>query len=703
VAPDIFGAGTSVSGDTAAVSSQGKNSYEGAVYIFERNAGGPEKWGQVKEIQPSDGAPGNYFEAVSLSRDTLAVGAAGNNSRGAVYIFERNTGGTENWGQVKKLTNSDSVFKDGFGGSVCLEGDTLIAAAYNKGTNTGAVYVFERNAGGTENWGQVKELTASDGARGDYFGAPVSLSSNTLVAGAQGKNSYKGAAYIFERNAGGTENWGEIKELTASDGTANDAFGFGVAISGDIVVAGASDASYTNLSSGAVYVFERNAGGTENWGQTKRINAADAAVGDSFGGVVAIDGNALGVGAYNKDSGTGTTYVFDRNTGGSGNWGQVAEFTNSPGPAFGSAIAINSLTLPTMLVGAPGENNYIGAAYVYEGQTNSTSSSNTPPTAICHSVTKTADTNCQAVVTPAEVDNGSSDPDGDPITLSLKPSGPFPVGTNAVTLTVSDNHGASNSCTSFVVVLDSSSLEITCPSNITVEFTDINGAQVSFTPTATDGCSGPPLVTSRPASGSIFPIGTTAVICTAVNSSSNFASCSFQVTVLGAARTKNDVLADLTALRSSLTGADKRQLMKLNLAIRLLSASLDPAFWVDDTHLIPHSGRLAMNEEGLAVGALQNLMNWPHSSISTAELQGFIDRIVKSDRLLATVAINDASAAGFDAKKINQALADLADGDAKAAAGSPDQAIKEYTDAWKRVQTNAHRHGNQDHDSKQKP
>ena len=60
-----------------------------------------------------------------------------------------------------------------------------------------------------------------------------------VVVGAWGKNSFAGAAYIFERHEGGASNWGQVKKLTAGDAAALDDFGDSVAISGDTVVVGA--------------------------------------------------------------------------------------------------------------------------------------------------------------------------------------------------------------------------------------------------------------------------------------------------------------------------------------------------------------------------------------------------------------------------------------------------------------------------------
>ncbi len=80
------------------------------------------------------------------------------------------------------------------------------------------------------------------------------------------------------------------------------------------------------------------------------------------------------------------------------------------------------------------------------------SGSNQAPDAVCQNVTVDADNSCQANVTAAQVDNGSSDPDSDPLTFSLSPAGPYGKGVTNVTLTVSDG-----------------SLQDTCNATITVE------------------------------------------------------------------------------------------------------------------------------------------------------------------------------------------------------------------------------------------
>jgi hypothetical protein len=112
-----------------------------------------------------------------------------------------------------------------FGESVSIDADTIVVGARggaDAGANSGTAYVFERNRG-TGNWSQVKKLTASDAAAGQYFGTAVAISGDTIVVGADGDQTLgfcTGAAYVFERDLGGAGNWGEAKKLTASDAAA---------------------------------------------------------------------------------------------------------------------------------------------------------------------------------------------------------------------------------------------------------------------------------------------------------------------------------------------------------------------------------------------------------------------------------------------------------------------------------------------------
>lgn len=82
-------------------------------------------------------------------------------------------------------------------------------------------------------WGaftQVQQLTAPDGAAEDQFGNSVAVNGDVIVVGVRegdlGANLGQGMAYVFERNSGGENNWGQVQHLMASDGAASDLFGY---------------------------------------------------------------------------------------------------------------------------------------------------------------------------------------------------------------------------------------------------------------------------------------------------------------------------------------------------------------------------------------------------------------------------------------------------------------------------------------------
>lgn len=170
----------------------------------------------------------------------------------------------------------------------------------------------------------------------------------------------------------------------------------------------------------------------------------------------------------------------------------------------------------------------------------SADSQNHPPVAQCKNVTVSADANC---VASASIDDGSADPDaGDTITLSQSPPSPYGLGATLVTLTVTDNHGASDQCSASVTVVDNTPPQITCPANVTTNAVSPSGVNVTFAaPVVSDNCSGWS-VTSSHASGSLFAIGTTTVTNRVIDAGSNTNTCTFTVKVKSAKEQVNDLI-----------------------------------------------------------------------------------------------------------------------------------------------------------------
>ena len=123
-----------------------------------------------------------------------------------------------------------------------------------------------------------------------------------------------------------------------------------------------------------------------------------------------------------------------------------------------------------------------------------------------------------------------------PVTVSYYPASGslFPVGTTTVHVNARSSDGQSSWCSFTVTVTSTTStgakLYVTCPANKTVQSS--NGSAVAVTYSATtEGGVAPVTVSGTPASGSLFPVGTTTVHVNARSSDGQSSWCSFTVTV----------------------------------------------------------------------------------------------------------------------------------------------------------------------------
>ncbi len=113
----------------------------------------------------------------------------------------------------------------------------------------------------------------------------------------------------------------------------------------------------------------------------------------------------------------------------------------------------------------------------------------------------------------------------------------FPVGTTTIEYTAT-GPGGSTVCTFNITVSDNEPPTIThCPADVTtVNDPGICGAVITYTtPTATDNCGAPVIVSkfdgSGLFSGDVFPIGTTTIVYKLEDDAGNVTTCSFDVTV----------------------------------------------------------------------------------------------------------------------------------------------------------------------------
>ncbi|HEX7652954.1 MAG TPA: hypothetical protein VF607_05575 [Verrucomicrobiae bacterium] len=322
--------------------------------------------------------------SVATLRDIAVVGAPLDTSSniGAAYIFVRSLDGSNTWTQLKKLVAPDPIANDNFGYAVGISGDTIVVGSPLNdapANNSGSAYIFSRNQGGSNQWGFVKKLVASDGFANDQFGTAVAISNTLVVIGSplsdNGGLNDSGAVYFYERDQNGANQWGQTRKILNTNSIANDHFGSAVSLSGDLLAVGAPLMDLGGLNDqGVVYLFNRNQNGAGQWGFWRRLQFTNTVAADHFGAAVSLSGDNLAVGAPLYDNGSvvdaGCAYVFNRNQNGSDQWGMVKRFTQTnafTSDHFGASLALDgaSLVVSAPLVDGTGGNDY-GVAYLYQ-------------------------------------------------------------------------------------------------------------------------------------------------------------------------------------------------------------------------------------------------------------------------------------------------------------------------------------------------
>jgi hypothetical protein len=334
----------------------------GAAYVFERNGLSVGGWSLTQRLtDPAGAAAAAHFgSALAMDAQWLAVGAPGARK---VALFSRggSASPTKPWTTAGVSLTVAPAQTDQFGASLAMADGRLLVGAPLR-TGGGAAFIFDRNQSGSNAWGLLRTVTASDAAAGDAFGTAVALNATTAVVGAPLDDTAAGAdagsVYVFARNNGGADLWGQLKKITAPSGAAGDQLGQAVALADFLVLAGMpGDDTTAGTNAGSALLFARNFGGAENYGLIRTFNAPDASAQAAFGSVVAVDTTHAIVSAPFADPGglnsAGEVYVFSRNYGGSDSWGLLQALAPNELPAgsqFGASLAIDHTTLAA---GAP--------------------------------------------------------------------------------------------------------------------------------------------------------------------------------------------------------------------------------------------------------------------------------------------------------------------------------------------------------------
>jgi len=283
---DAFGAAESMAlqGDTLLIGDWYQNEEKGAVFVYQRD-NATRHWNLTQKFTPSDAVVKDYFGTpIAIDGDTVIIG-----SRDKAYVYHRSHVGT--WIQQQLLQPSDTPVGFAYIG-IDVHGDKAAIGAMMDNDWAGSAYVFERDSGGI--WHEVQKLYPHNPAIEDQFGHAVAIYANTLAIGSKGTTLNSGYAYIFNRNADGT--WTESQQLIPTTTVSDARFGEYLDMQNDetIIVGARGDGV---LDTGSVYLFakDRTSGA---WSQKQKLTPSDGTPDQQFGEGVAISGNRVITGTY---------------------------------------------------------------------------------------------------------------------------------------------------------------------------------------------------------------------------------------------------------------------------------------------------------------------------------------------------------------------------------------------------------------------
>lgn len=297
------------------------------VLVFDRDSGE-----FLRRIVPNDPQSSTYFgTALGADKTKLVVGSWYGN---AAYLFDIETGQ-----QLWKVKVPGSSL---FGWSVAIQGDRVLVgdnADNFKGSQAGAAYILDTNSGNV-----LHTLRPADGRSYDSFGTDVAIDGGYALVESPGDNSVyqfdlatgalirklstggplgglydwpgiaadKGrlivgsttipAAYIFDLTTGA-----QIQELRVPGATRNDSFGFDVDISGDLAMVGARTTRVEGIYDvGVAYLFQVSSGEL-----LAQFQLSQFAFNNVFGHSAHVDGNTVLLSAPGVDDYRGAVYIFE--------------------------------------------------------------------------------------------------------------------------------------------------------------------------------------------------------------------------------------------------------------------------------------------------------------------------------------------------------------------------------------------------------
>lgn len=369
-AGDLYGCALSLDGTTLLVGSlldDDRGPDSGSAYVYDLEPGG---WAEgAKLVGSRTGAGDRFGFSVHLAREGnvqwALAGAPLAGAGGAGFLFARGVEGGE-WRPAGRFdspeTGSDAGTAVALAGGRVLLGAPLADAG--GWTDAGAVLVFPRPGGDDGGGSSPVRLEAPELGAGAGLGWSLDAAGDRVAAGAPWADAPltgSGAVVLFRPTAGGLE---RLATVTAPDAAAFDAFGYSVALAGDLLVVGAPLDDDRGVSSGAVYLFRLGEGGA-----SLEAKIPGGAPGDQYGtsAAVAADARSFAVGLRGFDDGgpdVGAVDLFERRNGGWVSELRLRPDAARPGDEVGIAVDLSGDGIAAGAYKDDGGGSDAGAVYV---------------------------------------------------------------------------------------------------------------------------------------------------------------------------------------------------------------------------------------------------------------------------------------------------------------------------------------------------
>lgn len=367
---DLFGTSVDIEGDYAIVGSIGDDfdpneaTGAGSVTIYKRNTtnGTWESQGKFYDNSPSNGEQFGFN--VGISGDYAVIGmpqedTLGFTDKGSITILKRNTS-TGVWAFHSKFINAVS-YADGFGQSVAIDGDYIIAGSpyeiINGAISAGSASIYKRNTS-TNVWELQQKIIHPNYAANDNFGYSVSIDEGYAIVGAPSDDIGavdNGSANVYKLNVSNI--W--VVLTTLYNGAVDyDKFGWKVGIDGvnkTAIINAANDDIGAITDCGSASIFQENSSGI--WTLVITLFDPNSTSANAFGFSVAISNGFAMVGDHLDNTSRGKVHLYKK----VGNTYILHEefknpYSNKIGEYFGQRAALDGNS-ERFLIGAPGANN----------------------------------------------------------------------------------------------------------------------------------------------------------------------------------------------------------------------------------------------------------------------------------------------------------------------------------------------------------